>query len=67
MMTTQMMVVLTINETEDDTCTHGERGGRESGEPQAAEKMALRCLQRNRNWVDHVDDYNHYHNDIIIK
>ena len=66
MMTTKMMVVLTINDNEDG-CTHGERGGRESGEPQAAEKMALRCLQRNRNWVDHVDDYNHYHNDIIIK
>ena len=76
-----LLIVLTVNDNDDDFhdddcthderctigCTHGERGGRESGEPQAAEKMALRCLQRNRNWVDHVDDYNHYHNDIIIK
>ena len=65
-----MILALTVNNDEDDDedngCTHGERGGRESGEPQAAEKMALRCLQRNRNWVDHVDDYNHYHNDTII-
>ena len=62
-----MMVVLTVNNNDDDFhddgCTHGERGGRESGEPQAAEKMALRCLQRNRNWVDHVGDYDNYYDD----
>ena len=63
MMTSMMMVVLTINNNDDDGCTHGERGGRESGEPQAAEKMELRCLQRNRNWVDHVGDYDNYYDD----
>ena len=67
MMASKMLVILTINNNEDDFhddgCTHGERGGRESGEPQAAEKMELRCLQRNRNWVDHVGDYDNYYND----
>ena len=62
-----LLVVLTVNNNDDDFhddgCTHGERGGRESGEPQAAEKMALRCLQRNQNWVDHVGDNDNYYDD----